>query len=331
MTNFHSTARVQRRTRTGARAALVWLALLPGLAAADVSLYQASVPLKGGTEADRAAGFGEALRVAAVRASGRRDAGANPTIASAAADPSRYVQQYSVTPDHLLKVGFDGRAVEQLLQQAGLPLWPAERPVTLVQLFVPSVAGGARAVLASERPPERDQLERAAQVRGLPIAWPQQPVDLAAARARLAAPGAAAQGVLVGVASGAGIDWSFAQLDTRTQGRGPAATGADLAADALAARYAPGSTRGVGNVSVRIGAVNDLAAYAALLEYLQSLSLVRGVAVEQVTGDTVQLGLALRGDLELLRRVAALDTHLQAGAKGDAASGSTGTDFTWQP
>ena len=130
------------------------LLLASPLAWGDVALYQAAVPLKSTAEADRATAFGEALKIAAVRASGRRDAGDAAAIAAAAADPSRYVQQYSTTADRMLKVGFDGRAMEQLLQQAGLPLWPSERPTTTVLLFVPAIAGGARAVTAAERPPE---------------------------------------------------------------------------------------------------------------------------------------------------------------------------------
>ena len=317
--------------RPAIRACAALLCLLPGLALSDVSLYQAAVPLKGMTESDRTAGFGDALRAAAVRASGRRDAAANPVIAAAAGDPARYVQQYSTTSDRMLKVGFDGRSVEQLLQQAGLPLWPAERPVTLVQLFLPSVAGGTRAVLASERPAERDQVERAAQARGLPIAWPQQSTDLGAARARVTAPGAGSQAVLLGVGSAGQIAWSFAHLDARTQGQGGGSAGADLAADTLAARYAPASTKGVSTVPVRVGGITDVQAYAGLLAYLQTLSLVRSVAVDEMSGSVVKLDLAVRGDLELLRRIAALDTRLQPGARPDPAAGGEGTDFTWQP
>jgi len=117
----------------------------PVPAAADVSVYQAVVPLKGNTEADRSAAFGEALKSAAVRASGRRDAGSNATIVAAASDATRYVQQYSTTSDRMLKVGFDAKAMDRLLQQAGLPLWPLERPVTEVLLVTGSAAGGARA------------------------------------------------------------------------------------------------------------------------------------------------------------------------------------------
>jgi len=330
MTHFPSPAANLRAALRTVRVALPWLGLLPAIAGAEVTLYQGAVPLKGTTQADRTAGFGDALRVAAVRASGRREAASNPVIASAAADPARYVQQYSTTADRMLRVSFDAASVEQLLQQAGLPVWPSERPVTLVVLFVPSVAGGARAVLASERPPERDQVERAAQARGLPIAWPQQAIDLTAARARLAAPGAASSGVLLGLASGSQVDWSFAQLDSRVQDRGTAASGADLASDALAARYAPASTRSVNTVPVKVGGIADLQSYAELLEYLRTLSLVRSVTVDAASGTTIRLSLAMRGDLELLRRIAALDAHLQPAARTDATSGEA-VDFHWQP
>ena len=329
MPRFSSTVRVPRRVPVRARNALALLLLLPAVAQADIALYQAAVPLQDATEAARAAGFGEALRIATVRASGRRAAATNRVIAAAAADPSRYVQQYSTTPDRMLKVGFDGRGVEQLLQQAGLPLWPAERPTTLVELFVPSVAGGTRAVLAAERPPERAEIERAAQVRGVPLAWPPQAIDLA--QARNPSVSGATQAVLVGVSSGARIDWQFLHAGQKAQSQGGPSAGADLAADSLAARYAPASTLGLSTQSVRVGGVADLRSYAGLLEYLQSLSLVRAVSVDELTGATVRLQLSLRGDVELLRRIAALDTHLQAGVRVAEPPGAEGTDFTWQP
>ena len=84
--------------------------LLAGPVRADVALYLGVVPLRGTTDADRNAAFGDALKAAAVRATGRRDAGSDPRIVSAAADPSRYIQQYSTTADRMLKVGFDGRS-----------------------------------------------------------------------------------------------------------------------------------------------------------------------------------------------------------------------------
>ncbi len=310
---------------------------LPARAGADVAVYQAVVPLAGTTEADRNAAFGDALRVAAVRASGQRDAGSSPVIVAAAADPSRYVQQYSTTADRRLKVGFDARAMDRLLQQARLPFWPVERPVTVVLLVVPSVAGGQRAVLASERVPERLEVERSALARGLPIAWPQVSVGVAQVREALAGNrGAAAaeawggKALLAGVGSGQAIAWSYAEIGQATRTDGSLQAGVDLAADTLAARYAPPSSRGTSSVAIRVGGIENVGAYAGLVDYLQSLSLVRAVSVEEVSGNVVSLDVTLRGDLELLRRVAALDGHLVAAA-ASATEGSPGPDFNYVP
>lgn len=293
---------------------------------ADVVLYQATVPLKSPAEADRAAAFGEALKVAAVRASGRSDAGAVPAIATAAAAPTPYIQQYSTTTDRMLKVGFDGQAMERLLQQAGLPLWPAERPVTTVYLFLPAIAGAARAVTAAERPPERVEVERAAAIRGVPLAWPAESVDLATARTRTASAGQKAA-ALLGVPGTTGYDWTFGHAGQSARGQGGLASGFGLAADTLASRYAPGSTRSVRTVSMAVGGLTDVRAYAALTKYLEGLSLVRSVSLRTLSGSTAEFALDVRGDLDLLRRIVALDGRLQPVAQGE----SDLAEFTWQP
>jgi hypothetical protein len=293
-----------------------------------VALYQATVPLKSPAEADRAAAFGEALRVAAVRASGRSDAGSSAAIAAAAAAPTSYIQQYSTTPDRMLKVGFDGRAMEQLLQQAGLPLWPAERPTTTVYLFVPAVAAGGRAVMASERPDERIAIERAAAARGVPVNWPADTVDLVAARNRSATAGSKAA-ALVGVPAASGYEWSFGHAGQTARGRGGPDTGLGLAADALASRYAPGSTRSVRTVSLKVDGLGDVRSYAAATQYLEGLSLVRSMSLRALVGDSAQFDVTLRGDAELLRRIVALDGRLLPAVPGDGAAEDA--SFTWQP
>ncbi|HWJ06226.1 MAG TPA: DUF2066 domain-containing protein [Steroidobacteraceae bacterium] len=288
---------------------------------ADVPLYQAIVPLAGSTEADRTQAVGEALKVAAVRASGRTAAATSPRIVAAASQPASYVQQYSTTSDRQLRVGFDGRAVEQLLTQAGLPLWPAERPPVTVYLFAPSVAGGARAITAGERTPERDEVERVAQRRGVPVAWPTELVDPASARARIASPGA----VLLGQGAGVAFEWTFAHAGQSARAQGPLDAGVDLAADRLAERYAPASTRSTASVTLRIGGLDGVRDYAALLEYLEGLSLVRGVEVREFVRDSVEVALVVRGDRELLERIFALERRLVP-----AAGGAGGVEFVWQ-
>jgi len=278
-------------------AALVWA----GDARSDVALYEVTVPLRGATEADRAAGMTDALRAVAVRASGRREAADSPAIA--AAKPANYVQRYSTTADRMLKVGFDARATEQLLQQAGLPLWPAERPVTRVSAPVGDPAA----------------LEAAAAWRGLPIVW--SGAESADDRA-----GA----VLSGAPSGTEFAWSFTYDGRTVQARGTAQDGVNLAADTLASRFAPPSTRSSVSLTLRIGGMDDLAHYAGLLACLRELSLVRNVEVESLEGSVVAVRVTVRGDRELLARVAALEGRLQP-VPPDAEAAAPAVDFIYQP
>jgi hypothetical protein len=200
----------------------------------------------------------------------------------------------------MLKVGFAGEAVAELLQQAGLPLWPSERPVTVV-----SVTGADRA-----------EVERQAAWRGLPITW---------------GPGGAdASATLSGVPGASGFAWRFTHAGETTEARGSVQDGVDLAADALAAYYAPPSTRSTSSLSVSVGGMRDVTAYAALVRYVKSLSMVRDLAVEALTGDVVRLRLTIQGDRQLLVRIAALDGRLQTAARStDPAYADV--DFLFQP
>jgi hypothetical protein len=309
---------------------LCWcvLALAPCVSYADVSVYAAVVPMKGTTEADRANAFGAALQAAVVRASGRREAATAPKVLEAAAAPMSLVQQYSTTPDRMLKVGFDGRAIEQLLQQAGLPLWPEERPTTTVLLFN---GNASRAMTVSEQTPERVALEQAALTRGIALAWPGENVDPGAARSRLAA--GATTATLVGVAAGNGFQWSFGHAGQVVQAQGSLTDGIDLAADTLAARYAPASTRSVNTVAVRIGGLANLQSYAALTRYLEDLSLVRSVSVREFANDSVAFELGVRGDLDLLQKIFALDARVVPAARAATGEGlpAAQAEFLWRP
>ncbi len=295
-------------------------------ATADVALYQAAVPLTGNTEPERKAAMAEALLVAAVRATGRREAAQAPRIAAAASDPSAYVQQYSTGADRMLHVGFDGRAIEQLLQQAGLPLWPAERPTVSVLLVMSGPQAEARTLTSGDRVPARGEVERVAQLRGVPIEWPGSPLDAATARGQLGRH----EATLLGELDGGVVAWTFVHAGQTVRARGDAGDGVDLAADALASRYAPASTRSLNTVTVRIGGLGGVRAYASLTRYLEDLSLVRAVRVGELARDSARFELAVRGDLELLRRIFALERRLvPAAAATDAAPDVA--EFLWQP
>jgi hypothetical protein len=278
--------------------------LLPLIApAAEVPLYQAQVPLAGKTEADRSAGFAQALAAVAVRASGRREAASNVTITGA--DPTRYVQRYSTSADGKLAVGFDARAISSLLAQAGLPYWAAERPLTMIE------APGA----------DRAEGDGVAQWRGLPVQW---------SDAALSAQTSSGRATLRGVRSAAGYDWTFSHAGQTVQGRGSVTDGINLAADTLAARYAPPSTRGTSTVALRIAGIGDLRAYAGLLSYLSELSIVRTASVEALDGELLLISVTMRGDRQLLGRFAAMEGRLASG-NDDPSESDRSADFVYLP
>ena len=294
--------------------------------AAEVALYRVTVPLKGATEDDRNAAFAEALRAVVVRASGRRDVAGNPVIARSAGRANRLVQQYSASPGGELTVGFEPGTIDEILTEAGLPAWPSERPATLV---VMSGGAGGRALRAGEGSAASAELEKAARSRGVPLAWPVADVSVDTVRSQLESSGVAgavraagsqADAVLIGTSAGGQTDWLLVHAADRARRRGSASDGAHLAADSFAATYAPDSTHGLSTASVRVDGVGSLQAYAGLMKELEALSMVRGVSVDEIQGSTVRLTLSLRGDLELLRRVAALTPTLKPTEASDPAA-----------
>ena len=104
----------------------------------------------------------------------------------------------------------------------------------------------------------------------------------------------------------------------------------NLAADALAGIFAPPSTRSTSRLVLRIGGIDGLSSYAGLLAYLGSLSLVSDVQVDALEGSVVDVRMALRGDRELLARIASLDGRLQP-VPTVPEGAPAGADFVYRP
>jgi uncharacterized protein len=300
-----------------------WLALLSALVLAGsaqavtvLDLYETAQPLDGSREA----AFFEALKTVLVRVSGHRDAA---TRVGDINDPRKYVQRFGFTADNMLEVGFDSASIDRLLSSAGLPIWGRERPATVV-MFGAEDGGGWR-WLASDTPAqERDAIERVARLRGLPLKWPVMDAQERAA-ASSDAPGLlqtaeryGADAVLLGRSRGGVVRWTLMSRDGAAQATGGIEDGVHLTADTFARVFAASATS-LGSVVVEVGGISNLEAYAATLNYLEGMTLVRGVALEQVSGEKMRFRLAVRGDAATLRRAIALDHRL---VPIDAADGS---------
>lgn len=314
------------------------LAAWPACAVTVPDLYEAAVPVT----TSRDAAFVEALKAVAVRVSGRRDAAAR--LGATLNDPRQYVQRFGMTADNFLQVGFDSVSVDKLLGQAGLPVWGRERPATLVLLQMAAPDGSSYWVDGTTNPGERDAIAKAATQRGLPLVWPdpspQNPDQLAAGdgsaaallqiAARYSANAALLGKVRGDGAGGMSVRWTLASNEGVAEASGSIEDGVHLAADTFARVYST-SGSALDSVTVEISGINDLNAYATMLNYLEGMTLVRGVAVEQVLGATMRFKLAVRGDAGTLQRALALDGRLVPVQAADGAPASGRLQFRYSP
>jgi hypothetical protein len=300
--------------RKGLALGLLGLLLCAAAAATVVDgLYEAVVP-GDATEAGRAAAASEALKQVVVRVTGRRAAATEPALAPVYASAPRFAQTFRTVAAGQVAVGFDAAALDAALLAAGQRVWPRDRPLTLVLLV--SEAPGAPANLAGAADPDlRHEVDRAAQLRGLPVAWAggldaltqqARAGDALAGRLeplRALARDFGADGVLLGRTGTGGIAWSW----LGPAGAGTLVGSATEAIDALADRYGTQfatQDSSTGRLTVVIRGIRDLSAYAAATQVLESIGNVSDVALEEAIGETVSFRLSFTGDPEALRQAA---------------------------
>ena len=174
---------------------LAWSAAPP---AATVSgLYDAEVPVAGQAAAERDRALRRGLLEVVVRVSGQRRVPPTGVLSGALQSPSRYVREYGygaapvagggARPGAAADAGAGARAgagaasrlwarydpatVNQLVRQAGLPVWGDARPQTLVWLAVER--DGQPELLGAGESAAVDSVVRSrSRARGLPLALP---------------------------------------------------------------------------------------------------------------------------------------------------------------
>jgi hypothetical protein len=301
------------------RLIVVWCAFVP-LAAQAVTvgdLYEVALPIQG----NRETAFVEAMKIVAVRVSGRRDAAIQ--LGAAASNARQYVQRFSFTADNQLNVAFDTNSIDRILSESGLPIWGRERPATLVLLNAPLGTGAPMWLEASYPANERETLTHVAKQRGVPIVWPtldsqdrsllasaaNAPSELLAIAARHNA-----NAVLLGqanrnAAGALSVQWTLVSDEGAGEISGSLEEGIHLIADTFGRIYAA-SAGSLASITIEVAGIRSLDDYAATMNYLEAMTLVRTIAVEQVSGETMRFQLAVRGDATTLRRALALDNKL---------------------
>jgi hypothetical protein len=297
---------------------LATLAAAPAPGAVVEGLYDVGVPVADQGQAQRRDAIRAALLEMLSRATGLVDVPRNEAVQEALAAPGSYYVQYRYEredaeegPALTLVVSFAPGAITRLVNAAGLPLWSANRPTVVTWL----VTDEGELLGAASDHPVLEGLSAQARRRGLRLLVPLMDLE-----DQLAVPPAAVRGGLAQVLEQASIryaadtlliariegadgegpwraEWEFwlrdAELESVVTDVDPLAVGragADLVADELAARYAVfGGELGV--LKLEVGAVDSLADYGGLLEYLDSLEYIDSVQVREVTMGTIALDL----------------------------------------
>jgi hypothetical protein len=322
------------RLARGASTALLIVSTSIGLCAAAgaatvAQMFEATVPLGDRSEAGQAAALQEAMRQVLVRVTGQRDAAYNPELAPLVKDARRYMQQFRVVGNTQFFAGFDGARLESAISAAGQPLWGRERPATLVWLAAED--GARRSIIDAQSDSElKGAIDRTASLRGLPLIWPASAAGVTFEdvwsgsndKLRVTAAERGADAILVGrgnrsSAGGWQVRWTLLYGEQSSDWRGSIDEGVHGAADKFAGVFAVGSAQGDTSVTISVSGVGDLGAYARVTSYLEALTLIRALSVDELSGDTVVYRAQVRGDASHLARAIDLGGRL-ASTQGDA-------------
>jgi hypothetical protein len=259
-------------------------------AARTVRVYEAAI-----ARASSPAAVQDAMRQVLVRATGRRDAGSDPALATIVANASTYVKEIRPNPAGGSEVIFDSNAIEQAVGAAGRNIWEPERPFTLVVLHPPLAVSAADDA--------RRELERVAAARGLPVSLvpislvDSSGVELDRNGILQSAQRFGGDAVLVGRNEGGGQRWMWTL-------HGPSASeswsggmeaGIHGAVDALARGEDASFALAEADALIAVEGITTLTDYATVGRLLDAIPGVRNVEVEEAFGTTVTFRVQARG------------------------------------
>lgn len=295
----------------------------------------------------RSAAASEALGQVLVRMSGSAEVLTVPAIERILQQPKAYLESFHyeasgelidyqgqpVQASRLI-LKFSGSALEKALRDARQPVWPANRPSTLIWL-VSQTADGAQIISPAEDEIVDRSLTLAAADAGLPLALPlldlQDQMSISAADLwrfdqdviRTASRRYAVDAVLVGryseTSSGRWLgSWLFEHkgkqqlFDTDSESLETAiSSGLQQVAAYLAGLYGVVANDMPANALVaKIDGVKDFGSYVQVLDYLNKLAIVGHVGLLALEGDQLTVSLFVEGEDGVLMDTLALDRKL---------------------
>ncbi len=303
------------------------------------SLYSTQVPGDPDDADSRTLAYRAALNQVLIRVTGTTAIAESGQIAELFPNPSRFVQQYRAGPDNTLVVSFDGAAIENVLRQAGAPIWGSNRPLTLLWIAV-DWGQGEREIVAADDPLrmpggarsiDRNRLlrERVADVasrRGIPVLFPLLDTEdlenisysdiwggfddvLLQASARYQA-----DSVLVGrirTESPQMNRWTWYLGGQRTSWNGETEDMINLLADSLAARFVVDSNSPMETIRLTISGIESVSAFGRVQQFIENLRGIDEIMIDVVAGDRIIYQVQMQGGMERLKRALELSNMLE--------------------
>jgi len=327
--------------------ALIWQPLL----AAEINgLYQASITVTSRDDLrEREQAFKTAMRKVLVKLTGRVDTLDNPIITRALANaqpesfayrstalvPATETQIPATAASLAIEVSFSQTQIQSLLDSAAIPLWPSNRPDTLLWVVVQDESG-ERALLGNSGNDMSRSLQTLATDLGLPLISPILDLqdqlalraetlwnmDLDAIRAassryqtdsilvlkvlRLFGGQVIARAVYLFRGQPLEVEVFESELPPFLE------ASINMVAKELAGNYAilQSGINESQRVSFIVDSINGIADYAGMLRYLETLAVVKTVQVLRVQEHTVELELGTGGQLRQLIEGIALDQKM---------------------
>ena len=339
---------------------LLLISWQPSAALQVSGLYSQQIPVTNDGEAERNRAFKEALAAVVVKVSGDPRWLENPAIERAIAQAQNYVEatsyisesiqlpledntasadtdeeQFYTAEQRIISVNFAAALIDELLEDANIPVWDGNRPSVLVWMVLQSSAGDREFLTADSNPEIVKVMQDFAAARGLPIIFPVLDFEdrrtltenvvwnLDEAAISIASERYGADSILAGRLHFTASDELVGLWQFQFQEEADVFDGFDSELQSylydplnrittrLAGYFAilPESIDG-GSVRLRIDGIKNLNAYSSLLSYVENLGLVATVTTAEVDGERIELQLNLVGDTRQLYEQIALDRDL---------------------
>ncbi len=291
-------------------------------------LYETEIAVSDQSAWSRKKSVAAALRTVLIKLTGDRHIFARNEVIDLLLNADQYMQQFEYRTlerdSNVLWVRFNKAAVDEFLYRQAIPEWGRERPSTLVWLAVSDTLG-RRLVGLDDGMRYLETMDRAAKRRGIALLHPLFDLEdrnqvqisdvwgnfheiVLAASARYRADLA----VTVRLEAVASERWQarwVAHIGNEsdswvTEAAFPAdvlSEGVDGLADRLAKRYGQaGDDMHLNETEILVNGITSYDKYAKVLNYLESLNTVGGVAVKEVGKDSVRYVLTVRADIAMI-------------------------------